>query len=166
MIHEQVTDEVRRATPRAVSLTIKLGAGIMNLTSQRLAEALSEMDGGQNGLQSMQDLKKSGASLTSIEITEENIQSFGKYAREYNIDYALKKEEGNENNVYHVFFKSKDMDSMTCAFDEFKKAHLNPATKGVEKPSILKAIKDITKNLAQTSQDKDRVNQKDKELSL
>lgn len=170
MVHEQINDEMKhaagRAMPRALSLTIKLGEGVTNLTADLLAKAFGEMELGDGKIHSLADLQKSGAALSSIPITEENIKSFAKYAREYNIDFALKKEVGNKDNVFHVFFKARDMESMTCAFDEFKKSQLSPQVKGVKKPSIQKAINDIAKTLAEVNKDKDRVKLKNKELSL
>jgi hypothetical protein len=71
------------------------------------------------GKQSVKHLTRSGESLISIEVTDNNIKSFDKTAGKYGIDYALKKDITGEPAKYFVFFKAKDMDVLTMAFKEF-----------------------------------------------
>ena len=63
--------------------------------------------------------KQHGASLTNIEITEQNIKAFSVVAKKYDIDYALKKDPTTEPPHYYVFFKAKDKDQLQPAFKEF-----------------------------------------------
>ena len=70
-------------------------------------------------------MKKQNAELTSIEINDRNIKSFEKYARKYQIAYSLKKDKTSEKPKYYVFFRAKDVDSMTAAFKEYSAAMLN-----------------------------------------
>ena len=55
--------------------------------------------------------------MTNIEITDGNIRSFERVARTYGVDYALKKD--REKPRYLVFFKAKDADALTAAFEEY-----------------------------------------------
>lgn len=71
------------------------------------------------GKQSMRKLKRQGRDLSSIEITDGNIRSFEKYARKYDVDYCLKKDQSSENPRYFVFFKAADVDAVTAAFKEY-----------------------------------------------
>ena len=71
------------------------------------------------GKQSMEKLKEQNCELSNIEITDGNIKSFEKYARKYNVDYCLKKDRSSEPPRYYVFFKARDVDSMTAAFKEY-----------------------------------------------
>ena len=48
------------------------------------------------GKQTLHQLKQHGASLTNIEITEQNIKAFSVVAKKYDIDYALKKDPTTE----------------------------------------------------------------------
>ena len=48
------------------------------------------------GKQTLHQLKQHGASLTNIEITEQNIKAFSAVAKKYDIDYALKKDPQTE----------------------------------------------------------------------
>ena len=87
------------------------------------------------GKQSMRDLSKDGASLSSIEITDDNIKSFERVARKYNINFALKKDKHVDPPKWVVFFKGRDADSMTAAFKEYTGKSVTRG-KG-KKPSIL-----------------------------
>ena len=71
------------------------------------------------GRQSIKSLQKSGAQITNIVVTDNNIKSFDRVARKYGIDYSLKKVEQEGKTEYLVFFKAKDVDVMTAAFKEY-----------------------------------------------
>ena len=60
---------------------------------------------------------------TSIEVTDNNIKSFERVARKYNVDFAVKKDKTVEPPKYMVFFKGKDADVITQAFKEFVKVN-------------------------------------------
>lgn len=71
------------------------------------------------GRHTMRGLKKENVELTSIEISDKNIKAFDKYARKYHVAYSLKKDKSADKPKYYVFFRAKDVDSMTAAFKEF-----------------------------------------------
>lgn len=56
----------------------------------------------------MGQLMEQDVQLTNIEVTDQNIRSFDRVARKYNIDYALKKDKSNNPPRYLVFFKARD----------------------------------------------------------
>jgi len=62
------------------------------------------------GKRSVKQLTLSGAQLTNIEVTDQNIKAFDKTARKYGIDYALKKDIAQEPPKYFVFFNAKYME--------------------------------------------------------
>ena len=83
----------------------------------------------------MRQLMKQNAGVSNIEITDSNIKAFESTAKKYNIDFSLKKVKG-EQTRYLVFFKGRDADVMTAAFQEFSAKKLNRE----KKPSIRKAL--------------------------
>lgn len=122
-------DEVNEKT---MALCIKGGKISAQLLKAALTKLLSEIEkkkqqskkmGGQNrckrGKQSIKSLQQSGAQLTNIVVTDNNIKSFDRVARKYGIDYSLKKVEQEGKSEYLVFFKAKDVDVMTAAFKEY-----------------------------------------------
>ena len=93
------------------------------------------------GKQSLKQLANQNAGLANIEITDQNIRSFTSVAKKYHIDFALKKDKTTEHPRYLVFFKSRDADAMTAAFQEFTKRKL-------KKPSIHTLLKQAREELA------------------
>ena len=114
------------------------------------------------GKQSVKQLTASGAQLTNIEVTDQNIKAFDKTARKYGIDYALKKDVTQEPPKYFVFFKAKDMDVLTMAFKEFSANQL----KKEEKPSIRAQLKTLGEQVKAKVQERTRQKSKSKEAEL
>jgi len=114
------------------------------------------------GKQSVKQLTASGAQLTNIEVTDQNIKAFDKTARKYGIDYALKKDATQEPPKYFVFFKAKDMDVLTMAFKEFSANQM----KKEEKPSIRAQLKTLGEQVKAKVQERTRQKSKSKEAEL
>ena len=71
------------------------------------------------GRQSLKQLASQNAGLANIEISDKNIKAFSRVAKKYLVDFALKKDTAAEQPRYLVFFKSRDADVITAAFQEF-----------------------------------------------
>ena len=116
---------------KTISLCIKGGKITAQILKAALIKLLAEMDKKKQrgkgeksqckktGRQSIKSLQKSGAQITNIVVTDNNIKSFDRVARKYGIDYSLKKVEQEGKTEYLVFFKAKDVDVMTAAFKEY-----------------------------------------------
>jgi len=128
-LHEHVNE-------RAVALAVKSA----KLTGRLLAKAMQDFlkkarePTFAHGKQSVKSLAKQGASLTNIEISGDNIGSFSRIARKYNVDFALKRDDSGSPPKWIVFFKAKDADALTAAFNEYGKIQLKQKTR---KPSML-----------------------------
>lgn len=81
------------------------------------------------GKQTLKQLAGQNAGLANIEISEKNIKAFSSVAKKYHVDFALKKDTTAEQPRYLVFFKSRDADAITAAFQEFttQKLHRKPS---------------------------------------
>ena len=115
------------------------------------------------GKQSLKHLTQQNAGLANIEISDKNIKAFTQVAKKYHVDFALKKDTTSEKPRYLVFFKSRDADAITAAFQEFT------ARKVLRKPSIRKRL---AQAMAQTRQkeprqlDREKVRTKDRGVEL
>ena len=114
-----------------------------------------------HGKQSMEKLMKQNCQLSNIEVTDGNIKSFEKYARKYSIDYSLKKDSSTDPPRYLVFFKAKDVDVMTKAFQEYAGVSM----KKEKKVSIRKKLQ-IAKERVAKQRERDKTKQKDRGQSL
>ena len=72
-----------------------------------------------HGKMSVKKLVGQGMGASSIEVTDNNIKSFERVARKYNVDFAVKKDKTTEPPKYLVFFKGRDADAVAQAFKEF-----------------------------------------------
>jgi hypothetical protein len=143
-VQEQVNE-------KAVALYIKGG----KITGRLLAKAMQAFlnharasPKPKSGKQSVKSLTKQGASLSNIDISGDNIGTFQKTARKYNVDFALKRDDGETPPKWLVFFKAKDADALTAAFNEYSKITLREKTR---KPSILAGLEkciELAKSLA------------------
>ena len=110
-----------------------------------------------HGKQTLKQLMKQNAGVSSIEITDSNIKAFESTAKKYNIDFSLKKVKG-EQTRYLVFFKGRDADVMTAAFQEFSAKKLIRD----KKPSIRKALAAAKDKAKQLNAARDKVKKIDR----
>lgn len=84
-------------TQRTVSLSVEAGKMTADLLQKAVKKVLEEMQKKPSqrtlhqGKQTLHQLKQHGASLTNIEITEQNIKAFSAVAKKYDIDYRAEK---------------------------------------------------------------------------
>ena len=151
-----------------MALCIKGGKISAQLLKAALTKLLSEIEkkkqqskkmGGQNrckrGKQSIKSLQKSGAQITNIVVTDNNIKSFDRVARKYGIDYSLKKVEQEGKSEYLVFFKAKDVDVMTAAFKEYTSETLKKQKRESVRQKLEK-VKEQLSNHRQLKKEKKR----------
>ena len=134
-------------TQGAVSLSVEASKMTADLLQKALKKVLEEMQKKpsqrtlRQGKQTLHQLKQHGASLTNIEIPEQNIKAFSAVAKKCDIDYALKKDHHAEPPHYYVFFKAKDKDQLQPAFKEFTAMTLNRE----KRPSIRERLAEAKK---------------------
>ena len=136
---------------KTISLCIKGGKITAQILKAALIKLLAEMDKkkkqqekgkGQckrTGKQSIKSLQQSGAQLTNLVVTDNNIKSFDRVARKYGIDYSLKKAEKEGKTEYLVFFKAKDTDAITRILQDYSAKQVKKPS--VEKTSVLEKLK-------------------------
>jgi hypothetical protein len=145
---------------KSIALYIKAGKITAQLLAKALVAIVHKVDDGINGerigAQSLKRLSK-GGTLSSIEITDDNIKAFDPIARKYGIGYSLQKDSSTDPPRWLVLFKCKDVDAMTAAFKEFSKKTL---TKEADKPSVrdtMREHKEMSKNAVKV-----KIKQKDR----
>ena len=71
------------------------------------------------GKQTVKQLVGQNQGVANIEISDKNIKDFDRVARKYGVDYAVKKDKSLSPPKYMVFFKARDADALTAAFEEY-----------------------------------------------
>ena len=100
------------------------------------------------GRQSLKQLASQNAGLANIEISDKNIKAFSRVAKKYHVDFALKKDTSAEQPRYLVFFKSRDADAITAAFQEFASRKISRE----EKPSIRERLTQAKEQAAEKTE--------------
>ena len=129
-MQEEVNDRtialaVRTTKMTADVLRLSLMALLRSKHYKHIYSAKQSHNDQSHGRQSLRKLMKDGSQISNIEITDDNIRSFERVARKYNIAYSLKKDVSVDPPRFLVFFKAKDVDIMTAAFKEYTGLSLN-----------------------------------------
>lgn len=88
------------------------------------------------GKQTIQQLIGQDQGVTNIDISKTDLKGFEKYARKYRVDYAITKDKSVIPPKYLVFFKARDADAMTAAFNAYSAEILAKD----KRPSVLKTL--------------------------
>ena len=112
------------------------------------------------GKQTVKQLIGQNQGVSNIEITDPSIKEFEKIARKYGVDYAITKDQNVIPPKYTVFFKAKDADALTSAFEEFT----NRKLKAKEKPSVLEQLNKLKELVAAILPDKVRHKSQERDL--
>ena len=150
--------------------TIALAISTTKMTSAVLAKALRKLLEDQKnkshqlpkGKQTLKNLMKQNTAISNLEITNDNIKAFSSTAKKYGLDFSLKKDSSTDPPRYLVFFKGRDADVMTAAFQEFTAKRLSQE----KKPSIRKLLSSMKELAKQKSKVLDRNRQKDRGVEL
>ena len=149
---------------KIIALSMKTGKLTAQVLQAALKKYLQHRAKGKttlhHGQQSLKQLKKHGAALSNIEITDANIGLFRPCAKKYGVDFTLRKDATTQPPHYIVIFKAKDADNMEQAFKEFTAKKLQRE----ERPSIRKDIAASKEKAA--ARNADRAKEKFKERGM
>ena len=134
-MQDEVNEKVIALSIRATKLTAELLQKSIRFMLSQLKKQLDKPVQ-HHGKQTLKQLMKQNAGVSSIEITDENIKAFEGTAKKYGIDFALKKDATESPPRYLVFFKGRDADVLTAAFREFSAKKLTQE----HKPSVRKVL--------------------------
>ena len=138
-----------RTVTLAISTTKLTGRVLKSAMAKYLAHLKAKKAAGTTvkpaGRQTVKQLVGQNVGVSNIEVSEKNIKSFDHVARKYGVDYAIKKDKTGEIPKYLVFFKARDADALTAAFQEFTAK----TVRKTERPSVLaqlRKFKELLKN--------------------
>ena len=98
-----------------------------------------------SGKQSVKELIGQNQGVSSIDIAKTDLRGFEGVARKYGVDYAIRKDRSVVPPKYLVFFKARDADALTAAFNEYSAKVMNRS----RKPSVLKQLRSIAAKIAE-----------------
>lgn len=101
-----------------------------------------------HGKQSVKQLVGQGQGVSNIELTDPSIRDFDRIARKYGVDYAVRRDRSSNPPKFLIFFKGRDNDAITAAFQEYAGMKVRKASR----PSVLQklaAFKDMVRDSAE-----------------
>ena len=158
-IQEEVTQKTIALVVSATKMTSRILAQAMQIYLQSRNNKSNEIP---KGKQSLADLEKQNAALSNIEITNKNIGSFNRTAKKYEIDFALKKDRTKEPPLYYVFFKGRDEERISMAFNEYSQKIL----KRKEKKSVREELKQEKAAEKAQNRQREKVKVQDRGIAL
>ena len=93
------------------------------------------------GKQTVKQLVGQNQGVTNIEVASSGIKDFERIARKYGVDYAVKKDRSGDTPRYLVFFKGRDSDAITAAFQEYSNKQVK--RKGKQRTSVLEKLRKL-----------------------
>ena len=140
-------EEVENRTVNLVISTSRLTARALISGYRKFAEAHKNHSAKKaaknrkrpSGKQTVKQLIGQNQGVTSIDLAKTDLKGFEKYARTFGVDYAITKDKSGNVPKYLCFFKARDTDAMTAAFNEYSQKVMRKE----ERPSILQQLKDI-----------------------
>ena len=157
-------------TGKAVALIVdgtKMSEQMLEKALQKFLEAQKNKSPKMHrGKQTLKQLAGQNAGLANIEISDRKIKAFTHVAKKYHVDFALKKDTTAEQPRYLVFFKSRDADAITAAFQECASRKMSRE----EKPSIRERLALAKEQAAQKVEhralDREKVKVKERGVEL
>lgn len=93
-----------------------------------------------HGKQTVKQLIGQNQGVSTLESNDPDIKAFERIARKYGVDYAIKKIKTPDKPKFVIFFKARDADALTQAFNEYA----NKVTVRENRPSVLKRLQELT----------------------
>lgn len=170
-MQEEVNEKTVALAKNTARLTGRILADMMrsylNHRRQKSQQKQPEQPKVKQGKTTLRKLQQRGDSLSTIEITDQNIKSFERVAKKYGVTFSLKKDPTQTPPKYIVFFRGRDVDVITQAFREYSTTELAKANPAKKKPSIRERLaKAQQKQREAPSQQKERTRAKEAEQSL
>ena len=151
IVQDQVNERCVALSMRGTKITGRILAKAMQMFLQKLNKPRYK-----HGKQSVKSLAKQGVSLDNVEISGDNIGSFKKIARKYNIDFALQKDSSKDPPNWVVFFKAKDSKVLESAFNEFSRGVLKQKSNKPPMLDKLNKFKEVANATEAPAKNRDR----------
>ena len=157
-------------TGKSVALIIdgaKMSEQVLEKALQKFLEAQKNKSPKMHrGKQTLKQLAGQNAGLANIEISDKNVKVFTHVAKKYHVDFALKKDTTAEQPRYLVFFKSRDADAITAAFQEFASRKMSRDEKPSIRERLAQAREQAARKMEHRTLDREKVKVKERGVEL
>lgn len=161
---DEINEKTASLGVRTGKQTVVIALKASKLTVNAIVKAIQQRhkDPLKHGKQTMKQLVKHDAALSHIPITNENLRSFDRIAKKYNIDYHIDKDKSTTPPTFYMYFKGKDVEVVEKALKEYAAKML----KQKEKPSIRQKLKKAKDKIKKQERSREKIKSKDRDISL
>ena len=161
---DEINEKTASLGTRTGKQTVVIALKASKLTVNAIVKAIQQRhkDPLKHGKQSMKQLVKHDTALSSIPITNENLRSFDRIAKKYNIDYHIDKDKSTTPPTFYMYFKGKDVEVVEKALKEYAAKMM----KQKSKQSIRQKLKKAKDKIKKQERSREKVKSKDRDISL
>ena len=124
-----IQEEVENKTVNLVISTTKLSYHTLVSALKKMKQMHANQP--KHGKQTVKQLIGQNQGVSNLAVDSTGIKGFEKVARKYGVDFAIRKDRCHEPPRYLVFFKARDADAITSAFQEYADKRMRR-----DKPSV------------------------------
>ncbi len=143
-------EEVENRTVNLMISTSKLTGRTLVAAFRKYAQHRARVKAGRaaegdHGKMTVEKLIRKDQGAQQIDIAKSGIRDFERVLNKYGVDYAIKRDRSSNPPKFLVFFKSRDADALTSAFNEY----VGKKVKKASRPSVLQRLahfKELVKN--------------------
>lgn len=152
-----IQEELNR---KQIDITIKGTKVSARILAKAMSFVLQQIKNSKNkpihGKQTVKQLARQNAGLSAIDIADDGLKKFERYARKYGVDFSAVRIKGSPDKT-KIFFKGRDADAVTAAFTEFSKDILSKEKK---KPSVRKALRQFKEQTDEKKVDRTKIRER------
>ena len=113
----QTTESAGKAFTRAMKGFIERQAvDHSNVTKNKAATEHKEPFG---KMVKVKDLRKDGSQIEFVDMGQDELKDFRRYARKYGVSYSMEKNKASDPPTYLIYFKAKDSNLITKAISSY-----------------------------------------------
>lgn len=105
-----------------------------------------------HGKQTVKQLIGQNQGVSNIELTDPSTRQFDRVARKYGVDYAIKRDRASDPPRFLIFFKSRDADALTAAFQEYA----GKKVRRIQRPSVLQRLAQFKAQVKKPTVDREK----------
>ncbi len=109
-----------------------------------------------HGKQTVKQLIGQDQGVSNIEINDPSMKDFNRIARKYGVDYAIRRDKNSDPPRFLIFFKSRDADAITAAFQEYSEKQVKKASR----TSVREKLAEFKKTTRRPKKEKKKVRER------
>jgi len=160
---------------KAINLAVRVGKATAAEIKKAIEKLLADLESGKysntnlkkaftgekstelkHGKQTLKQLSKHNDGLSTVELKDPDLRLLHRHMKKHNVDFAAVKD---GKGKYTLFFKGKDADSVTHAFNQYTQKLVKQASR---KPSINKTLAAAKAAAQALNNGRDKVKNKDR----